>query len=267
MKAIVITCMFCGFLFTHTSAGWIIKEKIYDTDNKEITNQIVFIQDNKIKQVGEDFTTVFNLDDNTITLYRPEIRIYWKGTVDEYKREMHETYEIMMKMELEKIPSDQQESAEEMFKKMMKVMENPDLTTEPSMDVLIRQTADNENIAGYNSSKYQVFINGILKEDIWVSEEVNVSEDLDIRKFYHQVYQLSGGFRDDFEYQSGAQYIQLIEKGYFLRSKDYQYGFQTITEVTEITEKDLPESEFDIPAGYKKVSLPDLGIFNGSDEE
>ena len=61
---------------------------------------------------------------------------------------MHETYELMMEMELEKLPSDQQESAREMFEKMMKVMENPDLAVEPSIDVLIRQTADNENIAG-----------------------------------------------------------------------------------------------------------------------
>jgi len=147
----------------------------------------------------------------------------------------------------------------------MRIMESPD--TSSVLDIFIRETAERDTIIGYETSKYQVFINGVLKEDVWIAENMRTSSDLNFEKYIKFQRRLSEGFENDLFYQTTDEYGAMLRGNFILRTKDYKYGYQTINEVVEIREVDLDRSEFLPPSNYKTVSLSELGLINTGEEE
>ena len=265
MKRTETILLFLFLLILPGRAGWILKVKHYHSDNEEETSKVVYFQENVIKIVEADLTTIYDLDHNVLTFLKPQIRMYWKGNLDEYRNEVNETLQLMINMEVEKLPDDQKEEARNMLETMIRIMECPD--TASSLDIFIRETGESEVVLGYETSKYQVFLNGVITEDLWIPSDLDVSADLDLGKLLVLLSQLRTGFENELLYQTTEDYCNLIENKYILRSKEYHTGYQTINEVIEIREEQLTESEFLPPDGYKPVSLSELGIINTADEE
>ncbi|UCG27780.1 MAG: DUF4412 domain-containing protein [Bacteroidales bacterium] len=250
---------------TDSNAGWIIRYKSYDTDTEQVVNYLIYIEDNMVKQVTNDLVTIFDLNDNRVTFLRPEIHMYWSGTLEEYWEEVNRTLKLMIEIEVEKLPEDQQEQARKLFQNMMKIMEDPD--TSSVLDVFIRETAEKDTIIGYEVLKYQVFLNGVLKEDIWIAENLNTLPNLDLRKFVNFQRKLSEGFENELFYQATDEYGRILDDYFILKTKDYQYGYQTVNEVVEMREEDFDISEFLPPSNYKTVSLSELGLIDSGEEE
>lgn len=56
--------------------------------------------------------------------------------------------------------------------------------------------------------------------------------------------------------QLSPEYVKLMEKGLTLKSIEYEEGMEnTTTNTVSIDIKDIPDSEFEVPAGYKKMSF------------
>lgn len=66
------------------------------------------------------------------------------------------------------------------------------------------------------------------------------------------------------------EYIKLMEKGLIVKSVEYEYGMENITSNTVSIEiKDIPDSEFQVPSGYKKMSITEYfsSQMGGEEEE
>ena len=82
--------LFILFFNLQSIAGWVITQKSYDSDQGEVSALIetVYIEDDRMKIVQDDMVTVFNLNDETITLMNPVKKVYWKGTIADYKTDI-----------------------------------------------------------------------------------------------------------------------------------------------------------------------------------
>lgn len=265
LKRIQVILLLFTLLAINGYSGWVLTVRESHSDSDAATTMVIYFQENKIKLVESDLTTIFDLNQQIITFLKPQIQLYWRGTLEDYRIEVNETLGLMINIEVEKLPVDQQEEARKMFETMMRIMESPD--TSSSIDIYVRETGENENILGYETQKYQVFLNGVIIEDLWIPQELDVSNDLDLEKYLSLICQLSTGFEYDIYYQTTAEYSQLIKDKYILRSKEYRIGYQTVCEVIEIREESLNESNFLPPPDYKSVTLSELGIINTGDEE
>ncbi len=238
--------------------GWILTVENYDTDNQEKRSHKVYFQENRIKIVDPDLTTIFDLNQNMITFLKPQIHMFWKGTVEDYLKEVRETFELMIDLEVKKLPEEKQDEAKRTFETMMRIMEHPD--TASALDIFIRETAEKDTILGYETAKFQVFLNGVIIEDLWISGKLDVSRDLDQSKYLYLLSQLSTGFENELVYQAAAEYKHLIHNTYILRTKEYKIGYQTVKEVVDMRQEALDESVFLPPPDYKPVTLTELGI-------
>jgi hypothetical protein len=265
MKGFPASILFFFILILPVRAGWELKIKSSHSDSDEGIPHLVYFQDNVIKVVEAELTTIFDLNDNVLTFIKPQIHMFWKGNLDEYRKEVHETLELMIKMEVDKLPDDQKEEGRKILESMIRIMENPD--TLSFMDILTRETGEIEEIGGYETRKYQFFLNGVITEDLWIARDLDVSEDLDMGKYLLLLSQLRTGFENELLYQTTEEYYQIIQNTYVLRSREYHTGYQTVKEVIEIQEKDLDKSVFLPPENYKPVSLSELGIITTGDEE
>ena len=252
-------------LIINAYPGWILTIENYDVDNLEKKSHQVYFQENKIKIVDPDMITIFDLNRNMITFLKPQIHMFWKGTLNDYRQEVRETLEMMIDLEVKKLPEDKQDEARRTFETMMRIMEHPD--TASTLDLFIRETAENDTILGYETTKFQVFLNGVIMEDIWIPNHLDVSRDLDQGKYLNLLSQLSTGFENELVYQTSAEYNRLIQDTYVLRKKEYKIGYQTVKEVVDIRQEALEESVFLPPADYKPVTLTELGIITMDDEE
>jgi len=238
-------------LITKAYPGWILTIENYDTDNQEIRSHLVYFQENRIKIVDPDLTTIFDM--------------YWKGTLEDYWKEVRETLELMIDLEVKKLPEEKQDEARKTFETMIRIMEHPDTTS--TLDIFIRETAEKDTILGYETAKFQVFLNGVIMEDLWIPEKLDVSSDLDQRKYLRLLSQLSTGFENELVYQTSTEYNRLIQNTYVLRTKEYKIGYQTVNEVVDMRQESLVESVFLPPTNYKPVTLTELGIIATDDEE
>jgi len=252
-------------LITKAYPGWILTIENYDTDNQEIRSHLVYFQENRIKIVDPDLTTIFDLNQNMITFLKPQIHMYWKGTLEDYWKEVRETLELMIDLEVKKLPEEKQDEARKTFETMIRIMEHPDTTS--TLDIFIRETAEKDTILGYETAKFQVFLNGVIMEDLWIPEKLDVSSDLDQRKYLRLLGQLSTGFENELVYQTSTEYNRLIQNTYLLRTKEYKTGYQTVNEVVDMRQESLGESVFLPPTNYKPVTLTELGIIATDGEE
>lgn len=265
MKRIQIILLVLFILILPGRAGWVLKVKQYHSDTEEEISKEVYFQENVIKIVEADLTTIYDLNQNVLTFLKPQIQMYWKGNLGEYRNEVKETLLLMINIEVEKLPDDKKEEARKMLETMMRIMESPD--TASSLDIFIRETGENEEILGYETRKYQVFLNGVITEDLWIPTDLDISADLDLGKLLVLLSQLRTGFENELLYQTTIDYRNIIDKKYLFRTTEYHTGYQTVNEVVEIRKEQFNESEFLPPDGYKPVSLSVLGIINIADEE
>ncbi len=265
MKKVQGIVLLFFILITRAYPGWILTIENYDVDNQEKKSHQVYFQENKIKIVDPDMVTIFDLNQNMITFLKPQIHMFWKGTLNDYRQEVRETLEMMIDLEVRKLPEEKQDEARKTFETMMRIMEHPDSSS--ALDLFIRETAEKDTILGYETAKFQVFLNGVIIEDIWIPSYLDVSRDLDQGKYLCLLSQLSTGFENELVYQTSAEYNQLIQGTYILRIKEYKIGYQTVIEVVDIRQELLDESVFLPPPDYKPVTLSELGIIAMDDEE
>ena len=265
MKRTHLALLLLFFISLPVQAGWVLKVKTYYADSEEATSKTIYFQNNVIKVVEPQLTTIYDLNQSLLTFLKPQIQMYWKGHLEDYRDELNETLQMMIDIEVSKLPDNQKEEARKMLETMLRIMENPDTTS--SLDISIRETGESETILDYKTRKYQVFLNGVITEDLWIPDDFDVSQDLDFGKFLICLSHLRTGFENELLYQTSPAYRAIIEDTYILRTKEYHAGYQTIKEVTNIQETELNDSEFLPPEGYKPASLSELGIIQTSEEE
>ncbi len=236
-------------------AGWVVEEVSGPKESQEVT--VLYVQDNRIKIVESD-TVIFDLNKNRFVILLPERKIYTTGTPEDLAKQMgmaSEQMEQMRKMQeeyMQQLPPDQRE----MIRKQMESMTPRGTSRDKEMALKIEETSEKADIAGYSARKYRVMVDGEPAEDLWISDQINISDEIDLDKMYNMTDSMKGPMAEQ-SYESTPEYRALQRKGLRLKSIDYSSGYGgapgEVTIVRKVEKKSIPDSEFQIPAGYREV--------------
>lgn len=246
-------------------AGWVITQQSYDSDEGVETALVetIYLQDNIMKVVQPEMVTMFNLNNETITIMSPVKKVYWTGKVADYKKEIKDAMRSAMEEQLKNAPEEQKEMIRKMYKGMMESIDNPSKFAgeEPEeYELEIEKTGDKDRVAGKLAHKYAIKVNGSVKEEAWLSESDKPHEEFDIGKFYDLFGDFTSQANSSAFYQTDEKYIEFSKKGFPLKSISYFGGYESISEVTNLEKENLDPSVFKAPTDYKKVSLMEIGL-------
>ncbi|MCK4311590.1 MAG: DUF4412 domain-containing protein [Candidatus Cloacimonetes bacterium] len=240
-------------LTSQAFAGWVMEE-VSSYGESEKTTDIRYIQQNKMKSVGSE-TFIVDLEKGIFYFIVPEREAYWSGTPEEFRKLMEEGQKMMKEQQLESMTPEQREA----YKQYMKTREEETKTVPPKQKVEVKKTSEKAKIAGYSGQKYEVWVDGKLKEDVWVCADIKPQDEIDIKKlvqFFETMYKSD---EDEGSYKSSPEYKKIAiygEKGANLKSITYdEYGMEkSVSETVKIEKKNIPDSEFEVPKNYKKLN-------------
>ncbi len=257
VKTKVLLLVFITLMLTPPAfAGWVAEVMVKGIEGEEYT-EVLYIQNNKMKNVGHDQIMMFDLEKKLFYIISPDPaqKLYWGGTPEQWKKEMEGTKTKMEEEYLKQMTPEQKEAYEK-YKKSMKGGE-AEAPKEKKLNVNVKKTSEKATIAGYPTQKYQVWVDGQLKEEMWISTKIQIKDEFDMRKL-EELQNEFGGPEEEVSYESSPEYMAIMEQGIPLKTIDYYEGGSEVREFKKIEKKQIPDSEFEVPKGYRKISIFDL---------
>lgn len=241
------------FLASQAFAGWVMEE-VSSYGEEQKSTDIRYVQQNKVKSVGSK-TTIINLEKGIFCFTVPDREVYWSGTPEEFRKLMEEGRKMMEEQQLKSMTPEQREA----YQQYMKQREEEAKTIAPKQKVEVKKTSNKAKIAGYSGQKYEVWVDGKLKEELWLCADIMPQDEIDIKKleqFFETMYgsgEREGSYKSSPEYEKIATYM---EQGYKLKNIKYdEYGMEkSVKEAVKIEKKNIPDSEFEVPKNYKKLN-------------
>lgn len=245
-------------LTSQAFAGWVIEEVSGYPEEEEI-RETTYFQKNRIKIVESEQTmmiVIVDLEKGVLYFLNSDREIYWSGTPEEFQEGIKEAVKLQVEKMLKEMPPEQREAYEQFMEGMEEETKEP--TAEKKLKVEVRKTSEMATVVGYSTQKYQVWVDGELKEELWISTEINLKDEIDLKKFVQFIKAASGPGEEEL-YESSPEYMGLMKQGYPLRSIEYDQGEeQTVTEVVKVEKRQIPDSEFEVPKSYRKVSIGEM---------
>jgi hypothetical protein len=131
--------------------------------------------------------------------------------------------------------------------------------------VAVKDLGAGERLQGYDTRHVQVLVAGELLEELWLAPKIQVASEIDLAAFGTAMHgMLGGGAGLSQGYEESEAYRNLRASGYPLRQVLYFVGEKSTLEVTSVTIKELPASDFAVPKGFTKVGYAEL-LLGGSD--
>jgi len=240
-------------------AGWVMEEVITVTGGPSTTNTI-YMQDNKVKNVSGQKEMMFDAEKGLIYFILPDRQAYWSGKPEEFQQGIKAGTDKMMEEHIKQMPPEQRQAFEQ-YQKQMEA-QSRQAAAPKKFKVEVKKTSDQAKIAGYPGQKYQVWVDGVLKEELWLCPQLDFSDAGDPEKFRRLTEGMKGPGQEA-SYESSPEYQEITtdyKKGYRLKSVNYDdsgnAGFGN--EVRKIEKKKIPASEFQVPKGYRKLSITEL---------
>ncbi|HXG30183.1 MAG TPA: DUF4412 domain-containing protein [Thermodesulfobacteriota bacterium] len=275
MRGVLLKSM-CVFLFVIASlafslemafAGFIMEQVSYKKGEAEKRKGRIFISKNRIKFVEEQngqAVAIFDLNTGEMVQIDNEGKRYIITTPEEYFKfiqDMTDRMKADLEKQLSKLPPDQRAKAEEMMK--AQGMKLPGEGTLPKK-VSLKKTDESRDIAGYRSNKYEIYEDGKLSEEIWISKDIGLDGELDMKKmasYMSEIKKISEkaglGYSGLDEQERVLK--EIYETGFPTRSVDYlSDGSAYIEEIVRVNKADLSDGEFQPPAGYKRITLQEM---------
>ncbi len=220
-------------------AGLVMEQVNYQQGSNDKQKVTIYVQGNKFKQVENSGpfspAVIFDLDSGDIMFVNDEKKLYIILNRNEYLKYIESV-----------------------------IAENRDVATS-SRNVTLKKTDETATLAGYSSRKYEIYDNGKLQSEYWVSGDAGFSQELDMdkmSKLMNEVKRISqnvGGSASisDNEYKI---FEELYKDGYPMKTVYHSPDGDKIfvEEVISVKKQDLPPSEFQPPAGYEKITYQDI---------
>jgi hypothetical protein len=241
-------------------AGWYITEQSHDRFGNQSYNA-TFIRDSIIRFDRPTSISIINFNTKTITLIFAQHRAYWQGTAAGLNR----ITTGMARQQLSKLLAYAPEQQKSQIKKAIEAFNNnqakPDSLRAYSR-ILVTATGKTDTILGYPANQYEIRIDSILKQQIWVTPKIKPYPDTIIDKIISFSKAMSP-FALENSLSHSPEYMQLLHSGYILKSVNFTSdGNRIVTTVTRIKKTKIPDALFQIPPGYVKSSLENIMILD-----
>ena len=234
-------------------AGWVIVTKVKGSDAKE-KQETLYIQGNIMKSVT-DFTIIYDMNTSEFAMLMDSSKTYWKGTTKDYKDGIVEMMKARIAEELKALPENQRPYAERMYNDALDKFISGVGNDTVKVKTEVKKMNEKLTIATYTAQKYEVWVNNIKKVDMWISEKINIAPDFNYAAFVKFMKELTNS-RSDLAYQTSPEYIAILNKGFSLKSFDADNSITR--ETLSVEKKQLDNTVFDIPQGYRKVTLNEI---------
>ena len=262
---IALTNLFLLILLTYSSVSGIVMDQVrYEQNNSAKKDKgVLLIQNNKMlfKDTTNNVSTLFDFERDKMVVLDHKQKTYtvidpkaFVREVEAYTKKMDE----LRKRHLENLPPEQREMVEKMIKE--REAQN-DLQNKPII-ISVKDTEQTEKIAGYTSKKYDVLYNENLNEEIWLTKDLNIQEELDVNKMSNLMSEFKKVNKrlGDNTVKNEDAFINLFRDGGFpMKTVDHSFGESVfVEEVVGVNQKDIPSSEFDLPTGYEERTIQSL---------
>jgi len=251
-------------LKTFAAEGIIMEQVRFPKGSTEKQMGKIWISDNKIKfqDENEGAAAIFDLNSGVMIQIDSTGRRYVSAKPEEYFKFIQEITSKMkteIGRQLSQLPPDKKAQMEEMMK--AQGIPLPGKTTKPK-NFTLQKTDKSESIAGYKSVKYEIYEDGRLAEEVWTNYSV-VNDVIDMQKlsgYFQKIKDLSES-AESLALDSKGQmvYKEVFESGFPMKKIDYDSdGTTYVEEVTNVSKSDIPDSEFQPPADYKKITMQEM---------
>ncbi len=267
-RIVFLTTLFI-FLSSSARAGWLIQQVISSTSPQGTSQKVGstnYFSKNRLKAVQDGSILIINYNTGQISVSDRNRKLYWSGTIDEYINGIRD-YMAQAKREMEasmkNMPPEQRKAVEEEMKKAG----GPTKVGRIS----IEKTSDRQTIAGYRTTKYIVHLDENSYQEIWISEDLNISKDMDMKKIQDFQNKISRAVGSVYSGQAAgvegsSEYQSLFEKGYPLKIVHVVGQNKGTILVTDVRETDLSDREFEVPEGYRRTTLQEIMRASGGGE-
>ncbi len=242
---------------TSLFAGWVIVEK--KTSPQGITtHDTISVQSNKMRSGGKEATYIYDLNTNEITVINNFYKTYWTGTVDQYRAGLIAGIKAEIDAMVSKMPKDRQEAARAQFESMLQLFDANDGNPKKNENkVSSKKIADRTQILGYNTQRFEFYLNGEKKLASWISEKVNISKDFDLDKFSAFMNKMMNN-NAQLSMKSTPEYTKMMKQGYPLKTIEYVGSNEIVGEVISAKSQNLPDSHFKPAPSFKAITLEEL---------
>ena len=208
-------------------AGVVIEQLVRDRD-RIASRVVLYFSENQFRtdHLETGMTTIIDFKDDKMTMVDHRSKRYVQTPFSQWEKEVAER-----------------------LKK-----ENPGVTPK-ARKIVVKSSGETVTINGFQTEKIQIFADGELIEEDWVTRDLEISE---VEKVMEKVAQgFSEGFR--VEMKEGREiYEKLRPYGFPILVKDYTtaYGMGAIEvlEVKKMERKELGDEVFLPPAGYQRIT-------------
>jgi len=244
-KALGLLAMIVILIFTAgpALAGW----KAVDEDGS-----VTLVSNGKFKNVSQDdgMISIADSEKGTMVMINDREKVYTSGKPKDYCEGMQEMMEAMMGGML----PEQRAMMEQMMKQSAPAQKQ---------EISIKKAGSGGKVVGWDTDKYEIFVNGNLYEEVWLVTDSALVKDLAkvdfevFREFSSCMANQPGG---GFDPENSPEYVKLMKKGWEVKSVSHGDVEQHSSDTVSLEKKDIPESEFQVPPNYRKVTI--RGLFS-----
>jgi len=253
LPTIIFVILFILSTFS-SNAGWVITQR-HSTDEGLIQYETLTIQSNLVKISGLNGTFIFDIGKGTFVLANEQRKVFWEGRIDEFRSSYYAALKSIIEELTKDLPQDQKDLYNTMLEETINMYA---VTKQPANDSTktdIKNTGLTEEIAGYSSSGFEVYVNDKLREQLWISSAIPLKKDLDMRKFASIIREIEPNVNGEYVFENSESYLKLTESGFPMRTID---DLGIMVEVIKVEEQKIANSEFEMPADFKRAGLDEI---------
>ncbi len=241
-------------------AGWVITTQSKDSfGNKSFST--TFIQDSIIRIDKPTSISIINFNRKLVTLIFAQHRAYWQGTAEELYKTTTEMAEQQLTKLLAYAPEQKRQEIKQALESFRKNQTKPD-SLKAFPEVTVRNTDQTDTLLGYPSTEYEIIIDSVVRQRVWVTQKVKPYHEADV----HRIMAFGNAmnpFSIENNLSRNKDYMKLLEEGFILKSvNNSSGGNKLITKVTRVKKMNIPQAIFQVPPGYVLTSLENVMILD-----
>jgi hypothetical protein len=259
MRAILISVLLLIISLNNLYAGWIIRMQYDNYGIKEMRTYTIARDYLKISYGQHDF--IYDGESKQIRVVNHRIKSYYIGSFEEYITDLEMLREVNGDIADLILPQSWFYS----FNKLLadKIADNRSGQMQTAAAVRVENTGKNSNIAGKTAREYKVYLDKDLLEQIWLSRDVNLANDVDFLAAVNFFRGINGNGLSGNNQLDLTAFEQLAYRGFPMRIVQYDNsGMEAYREECLMIQKqDIEiETSFFPPASYRSRTLIDVII-------
>ncbi len=248
--SIIILLLWCNVAL----AGWVIVIR-HNAPDGLIIYETLTIDGKLIKSSSLQGTFVINLETGIFKMVSQREMACWQGKAEDFRAAMDSAMHNVVDTYLKGLPAKQKElyaPVIEGMKDMFSPLSGEKLDT---LRIVLEKTSEIADIAGYQSEKYLVMVDGKQTEEVWVAPLLTLSVDFEglaAARCFNQVKPL---FQGEIPYDRSDAYLKIWDKGFRMKSIAIS---GKASQVIKVAEQVVDKSEFDIPEGFRVMTAGEI---------